>query len=128
MSAAADAVRQIDLVLEDVEPVAAWMGGVGFVGDLLRALRSARAALVVDREADERARIVWWLRAACDGPGAVTMGPIYCRVVQDMAHAIEQHPERFADAPTGRSGEEAGRCFETPGTHDSTCRLGERTS
>lgn len=51
--------------------------------------------------ADERARIVWWLRAGIDGPGCADAS--YRQAIREMADAIEQHPERFADAPTGRS-------------------------
>lgn len=49
--------------------------------------------------ADERARIVWWLRAVVAGPAAVTTDPTYLAAVTDMADIIERHPERFAQAP-----------------------------
>lgn len=51
---------------------------------------------------DERARIVWWLRAAAEGPGRVNHSKDYLLAIREMADAIEQHPERFAEAPTGR--------------------------
>lgn len=60
-------------------------------------------AYVEEAAADERARIVWWLRAGVDGPAAVTCSADYLQAIRDMADVIEQHPERFAQAPTGRS-------------------------
>lgn len=51
---------------------------------------------------DERARLVWWLRSCAVGPGSVTTTRAYVEAVTDLADVIEQHPERFADAPTGR--------------------------
>lgn len=55
-----------------------------------------------DAAADERARIVWWLRAGLDGPASMSCTPEYLNALSDLADVIEQHPERFADAPTGR--------------------------
>lgn len=48
---------------------------------------------------EERTRIAWWLRAAVDGPGCVGTDPTYLQALADTADAIEQHPERFAEAP-----------------------------
>lgn len=53
--------------------------------------------------ADERARIVWWLRAGCDGPAAVNTNAETLAHMRALADVIEAHPERFADAPTRRS-------------------------
>jgi hypothetical protein len=56
----------------------------------------------VDEErvrAEERHRIVWWLRAAVDGPAAVNVNPARLATIREIADVIEQHPERFADAP-----------------------------
>lgn len=50
--------------------------------------------------ADERARIVWWLRAGISGPGMVNSTAEYLAAATELADAIEQHPERFAEAPT----------------------------
>jgi hypothetical protein len=49
--------------------------------------------------AEERHRIVWWLRAAADGPAAVNVNPARLTTIREIADVIEQHPERFADAP-----------------------------
>jgi hypothetical protein len=57
--------------------------------------------LAAERE-DERARIVWWLRAAAAGVGVVHADPCELATIQNVADAIEEHPERFADAPTGK--------------------------
>lgn len=51
--------------------------------------------------ADERARIVWWLRAAADGPASVSR-PDEARFAADLADVIDAHPDRFADAPPAR--------------------------
>lgn len=81
----------------------------------IRALRTAGSSrqtlALVDRivadhrtaaEADERARIAWWLRAAADGPGRVNHSDDYLLALTEMADAIEQHPERFEAAPPHR--------------------------
>lgn len=55
--------------------------------------------------ADERARIVWWLRTGITGPAAMSCTEEYLNALADLADVIEQHPERFADAPTGQGAE-----------------------
>lgn len=59
-------------------------------------------AWLPEAAADERARIVWWLRAGLNGPAIVNTNATILVALSDLADAIEQHPERFADAPTGR--------------------------
>lgn len=65
------------------------------VGPPVTAMTGEQAAAA----ADERARIVWWLRAGITGPGAVNATPDYLAAASELADAIEQHPERFAQAP-----------------------------
>lgn len=64
---------------------------------------STLGGVIVDAAADERARIVWWLRAGVSGPAGVNEDPAVLATITEMADVIEQHPERFADSPTGRS-------------------------
>jgi hypothetical protein len=56
--------------------------------------------VTAQHRAEERARIVWWLRAGVTGPAAVNTPAAYLAAAADLADVIEQHPERFADAPT----------------------------
>lgn len=49
--------------------------------------------------ADERARIAWWLRAGAQGPAAPHTPADYVRAMLDLADVLEQHPERWAQAP-----------------------------
>jgi hypothetical protein len=68
-----------------------------------RLLTSADQWLEQAGAADERARIVWWLRAGLSGPAGVNLMPSEHALVAELADVIEQHPERFADAPTRTS-------------------------
>lgn len=52
--------------------------------------------------ADERARLAWWLRADASGPAGVNQ-PEFREFARELADVLEQHPERWADAPTGRT-------------------------
>lgn len=70
---------------------------------LPEAVQGAHRTAVRQAAADERARIVWWLRAGVSGPAAVYTKPDYLAAAAELADAIEHHPERFADAPTGAS-------------------------
>lgn len=72
-----------------------------------QAMDTAKAEAYQRGTADERARIVWWLRMGVAGPASVNTSYEYLTAVTDLADVIEQHPERFKDAPTSAVGGEA---------------------
>lgn len=49
--------------------------------------------------ATERERIVRWLRTGLRGPASVNASPDELATIERLADVIENHPERFEDAP-----------------------------
>lgn len=74
---------------------------------LVPAVERIVAGRVAQAAADERARIVWWLRTGVEGPAAVSTESAYLLAVADLANVIENHPERFAQAPAHREASDA---------------------
>ena len=64
--------------------------------ELTAPLRAAVAQAAVN----ERARIAWWLRAGLTGPAAMNASKDYLAAIADLADVIEQHPERWVEAPS----------------------------
>lgn len=58
------------------------------------------AAALAQGAADERTRIAWWLRRCASGPGSATED--YRNAVVDLAVIVEQHPDRWLEAPVVR--------------------------
>lgn len=69
--------------------------------ELTAPLRAAVAQAAID----ERARLAWWLRAGLTGPAAMNASEDYLSAIRDLADVIEQHPERWIEAPTSATSE-----------------------
>lgn len=82
---------------------AAWGGDAAWFTTGSKVADLVAEAWLPEAAADERARIVWWLRAGIDGPAAVSITPGERALLVYLADVIEQDPERFAEAPTGRA-------------------------
>lgn len=48
---------------------------------------------------EERERLAWWLRAGASGPASVSTEPAVLDSMRELATVLEEHPERWAQAP-----------------------------